>query len=30
VNWRFTPQDSTGAPGEPVEDGFDCARNQRL
>jgi type VI protein secretion system component Hcp len=30
VNWRFTPQDSTGVPGEPVEDGFDCARNQRL
>jgi type VI secretion system secreted protein Hcp len=30
VNWRFIPQDSTGAPGEPVEDGFDCVRNERL
>jgi type VI protein secretion system component Hcp len=30
VNWRFIPQDDTGAPGEPVEDGFDCVRNERL
>jgi type VI secretion system secreted protein Hcp len=30
VNWRFTPQDETGAPGDPVEDGFDCVRSERL
>jgi type VI protein secretion system component Hcp len=30
VNWRFIPQDESGAPGDPVEDGFDCVRNVRL
>ncbi|MGH6921575.1 MAG: Hcp family type VI secretion system effector [Geminicoccaceae bacterium] len=30
VTWRFIPQDSTGAPGDPGEDGFDCVRNERL
>jgi type VI protein secretion system component Hcp len=30
VSWRFTPQDDTGAPGTPIEDGFNCVRNERL
>jgi type VI protein secretion system component Hcp len=30
VSWRFVPEDETGAPGNPVEDGFDCINNQRL
>ena len=27
VDWRFIPQDESGAPGEAVEGGFDCVRN---
>jgi type VI secretion system secreted protein Hcp len=30
VEWRFTPQDETGAAGAPIERGFDCVRNRRL
>ena len=30
VSWRFVPEDETGAPGNPVEDGFDCIDNKRL
>jgi len=30
VEWRFTPQQATGAPGAPITGGFDCVRNRRL
>jgi type VI protein secretion system component Hcp len=30
VTWRFTPQDETGASGDPIEDGFNCVNNERL
>ena len=30
VEWRFTPQDDSGAPGAPVAGGFDCASKRRL
>jgi type VI protein secretion system component Hcp len=30
VSWRFVPEDETGGPGTPVEDGFDCVGGKRL